>query len=166
MTESSPMPTLDPPPLAGALALIERELAPRRRRRYSGLIVANVGVVAALLSLWSTEPGPLPLRLHVAFGAMVGIGVAWTATLLWLRTRQTSLLADDRVALARVAVGASLVFVVVGTGIALGRAEAGAAWAVGSAGGSLLVVANVMLVRATRQRALLRALRARLEAGA
>lgn len=166
MTQPSPSPALDPPPLAGTLALIEKELAPQRRRRHSGLLVANVGVVAALASLWSTEPGPLPLRLHVAFGAMVGIGAAWIVTLLWLRTRHTSLLADDRVALARVAVGASLVFAVVGTGIALGRAAAGPAWAVGSVGGSFLVVAMVMLVRATRQRALLRALRARLEAGA
>ena len=166
MTQPPQSPALDPPSVDGALALIERELAPRRRRRYSGLLIANVGVVAALGSLWSTEPGPLPVRLHVAFGAMVGSGVAWIVTLLWLRARHTSLLADDRVALARVAVGASLVFAAVGTGIALGRAEAGPAWAVGSMGGSFLVVAIVMLVRATRQRALLRALRARLEAGA
>lgn len=166
MTQPSQPASLEPPPVDGTLALIARELAPQRRRRHAGLLVANAGVVAALLSLWATEPGPLPARLHVAFGAMVGIGAAWIVTLLWLRTRHTSLLADDRVALARVAVGASLVFAVVGTGIALGRAEAGAAWAVGSVGGSFLLVAIGMLVRATRQRTLLRAMRARLEAGA
>jgi hypothetical protein len=165
MTHSTPSSSLAPPPIDSALALIEQELAPSRHRRHALLLVADVVVVGAIVGLWSTEPGPLPTRLHVAFATLVGIGAAWIGTLLWLRTRRAAL-ADDRVALARAAVGASGAFVLVATGIALGRAETGAAWAIGSVGAGFLTLALLLLARATRQRALLRELRARLEATA
>ena len=46
---------------------------------------------------WITEPAPLPLRTHVAFGLLTFINLAWSVLFGWIVTRRKVLYAQHRV---------------------------------------------------------------------
>ncbi len=152
------------PPTSAAWALVQRKFSPGRRRLYGVLLVLNAVCAAGIASLWITEPGPLPARLHAAFGTLVGVNLGWFAVLVRLWMRRRAFLVDDRVVLARTAVVACSVFLVMSVGVAVSRRESGAAAALGGVGATLAAVAALLLRRALDHRRALTALKAELEA--
>lgn len=134
------------------MAMIRGELTSARRWFYRGvLLVASIGL-AVIVSLWTTEPRELPTRLHVAFGALSLINVAWIGVTTWILVRKRSPTALDRIATAWVATGACVLFLCVAVGIAVARERVGAVLWSAAFGVLFLNGAMVMLWRAYAQR--------------
>jgi hypothetical protein len=138
------------------LALVHGELSSGKRWVYRVILLAASVGVAALVSLWSTEPEPLPLRLHVAFAALTVIGTGWVGVLTWILTRRNCPTALDRIATAWMATIACSLFLIVSLPIAVARGELPAAASLALMGLGLLGSAVVMLRAAYAQRARLR----------
>ncbi|WP_433833088.1 hypothetical protein ACQP2E_17900 [Actinoplanes sp. CA-015351] len=70
------------------------------RRRISLVLVGLAGGCGAvlLLLLWLTEPGPLPLRTRLAFGALVIVGASWSAYAIATLARLPMFAADRVIA--------------------------------------------------------------------
>lgn len=139
------------PSAEAALAIIRRELAPGRRGLYAAMLIVVATLLGLLLSLWLTEPGPLPSRLHAAFGALVLLNTGWCATLVRILARRRTLV-DDRVLLARTAVFAASLFGIVGTAVAISRERASAATAVVALSLTFVALASGLLARALAAR--------------
>jgi hypothetical protein len=122
--------------------MMNAELSTRARVGYTALLLAALGVAGAVGSLWITEP-TLPARTHVAFGAIVAIGLSWVAYAAWVLTRRRVLLAGHSVIAGRMAVAFSALFAA--GMLAVGMVPAAVF------GGVMLGVAIAVLVRARRQ---------------
>ena len=127
------------------MAMIRGELSSPRRWFYRGVLLAASVGVAAILSLWTTEPGPLPLRLHIAFGALSAIGMSWIGVLTWILWRRRCPTALDRIATGWVATGACTLFLAVAVPIAVARGDTQSAIWLGALGLSMWGIAVVML---------------------
>jgi hypothetical protein len=147
------------------MALIRGELSSHRRWFYRGVLLAASVGLAAILSLWTTEPRPLPLRLHVAFAGLTLINVAWIGVLSWTLLRRYCPTALDRIATAWVATGACTLFLLMAVSIALVRGQMGEAMWIGVVGFVLFSVALIMLWRAYVERNKLQSRLASLERG-
>jgi hypothetical protein len=146
-----------PPSPDRALAVIRGELSSPRRWFYRAILLAASVMTAAIVSLWATEPGPLPMRLHLAFAAMTAIGGGWIAVLIWVLTRRNCPTAIDRLATSWMATVACALFLAVAIPIALSRDRADhAALYLGGVGMLLLGVAVLNLRGAYSLRARLR----------
>lgn len=146
-----------PPTTDKVMALVRGELTSPRRWFYRGVLLAASVGVGVIVSLWATEPRELPLRLHVAFGALTAIGMSWIAVTTWILWRQRCPTALDRIATAWVATGACMLFLCVAVPIAVSRGRVGAAYWIGAFGVFMLCVAVAMLVSAYSLRRRLRA---------
>ncbi len=152
-----------PPSSEPILAMVRGELSSSRRWFYRLMLLAVSVVLASLLALWVTEPGPLPGRLHFSFAAMTCIALGWVGVLTWILTRRSCPTALDRVATTWMATLACCVFLAVSVPIALFRGHTQAALWLGVTGGAMLVGALFLLRRAYSLRARLRAKLAELE---
>ena len=152
-----------PPATDEVMALVRGELTTGRRWFYRAVLVAASVGVAVIVSLWATEPRPLPVRLHVAFGGLTLIGVSWIGMLTWILMRRYCPTALDRIATGWVATMACGLFLVVGVVIALVRNRNGEVVPVAVVGVVLLVFALAMLWRAYAERDRLRKRLAELE---
>jgi len=152
MKSSETEPSIEP-----ILALVHGELSPIRRWCYRLILLLAAVVVAAIATLWMTEPRPLPTRLHVAFGAMTGIGIGWIAVLTWILTQRNCPTAVDRLATAWMATAACSVSLVISLSIALIRPNIETAVAAGVTGLVLLGLALLFLGRAYSIRSKLKA---------
>ncbi|MEZ6070033.1 MAG: hypothetical protein R3C10_07075 [Pirellulales bacterium] len=131
-----------------AVASVQAELSSSRRWWYR-LLLSLVSIwVAAILSLWATEPPPLPLRLHASFGCMIVVGAGWIGTLIWILNRRNCPSAFDRIATAWMATAACLLFLVVSVAVACLRGELLAAFSLGLVGMMFLGAAAGLLRRA------------------
>jgi hypothetical protein len=146
-----------PPATDRVMAMIRGELSASRRWFYRGVLLAASVGVAAILSLWTTEPGPLPLRLHIAFGALSAIGLSWIGVLTWILWRRRCPTALDRIATGWVATGACTLFLAVALPVAVVRGDAGTAACLGAFGLGMWGIAVTMLRSAYALRAQLRA---------
>lgn len=155
-----------PPSEEPILEMIRGELSPTRRWTYRLFLVVVSVLVAALVALWATEPGPLPLRLHVAFAAMTIVGVGWMCVSTWILTRRACPTALDRLATTWMATAACALSLVVSVPIAVLRSGPLAAIGIGAVGATLLAVAVVLLRGAYSLRASLQAKLAELEKAA
>ena len=133
------------PSTDSVLALVRGELSSARRWWYRVILLVTSVWVAAILSLWVTEPGPLPPRLHVAFAAVIIVGLGWIGVLLWILTRRRCPTAFDRLATSWMATIACCVFLVVSVPTALLRGHPQAALSLGFTGVALLGAALFML---------------------
>jgi phosphotransferase system glucose/maltose/N-acetylglucosamine-specific IIC component len=148
------------------MAMIRGELTSTRRWLYRGiLLVAAIGL-GVILSLWTTEPRELPMRLHVAFGALSVINVAWIGVTAWILSRRRCPTALDRIATSWIATGACVLFLAVVLGVAISRDRVGEVWWAVLLGVLLLNGAIVMLWRAYAQRSELQNKLAELERAA
>jgi hypothetical protein len=154
-----------PPATDQVMALIRGELSSGRRWFYRGVLLAASMGVAVIVSLWTTEPRPLPLRLHVAFAALSLIGLSWVGVLSWILSRRYCPTALDRIATGWVATGACTLFLIVAVGIAASRNRVGEALWIAVVGVFLLCVAAGILWRAYAERSRLRAMLAELQGG-
>ena len=151
----------DPSSSESVRRLLNAELSSASRMGYVALGLAAAIMTAIVASLWMTEPS-LPLRTHIAFGAMVGIGLSWVGFATWVLTHRRPLLADHRVVAGRMAVTFTSLFVI--GAVALGFARGGSApYAAAALGLAMLAIAIVLLVRAHRVSRRLRERRASLE---
>ncbi|MFP5285478.1 MAG: hypothetical protein ACLGI9_07055, partial [Thermoanaerobaculia bacterium] len=70
------MMTNDPrPSLEEVRKSLAGELSTRSRLAYTVLLLVDLGLAAAVGSLWLTEPG-LPARTQIAFGLLVAFALA------------------------------------------------------------------------------------------
>jgi hypothetical protein len=146
-----------PPSTDRVMAMIRGELSSPRRWFYRGVLLAASVGLAAILSLWMTEPGPLPLRLHIAFGALSAIAMSWIGVLTWILWRQRCPTALDRIATGWVATGACTLFLVVALPIAAVRGDAQSALCLAAFGLTMWGIAAMMLRGAYSLRTQLRA---------
>lgn len=144
-----------PPPIEPILSLVNGELTSKMKWAYRALLIFAIVSVSLLGVLWATEPGPLPPRLHVAFGGLCLIGLGWITVLSWILVRRRCPSAIDRIATAWMAtIGCSL-SLFVSVPIAAFRGNAFALVAVALTGLLLLGVAIWMLKRAYRLKSFL-----------
>jgi hypothetical protein len=138
------------PSVAEMQRLISAELSLRARLGYSILLLVAAFTSVALASLWLTEPS-LPLRTHVAFAAMVVIGLSWVGYAVWVLTRRRVLLAGHRIIAARMAVTFSAIFSFGFAALGFWGPNARAGYAAAITGLLMLSVA-VMMLRSARRR--------------
>jgi len=144
----APRCTLPPASAVALKQLVDAELSMPSRLGYVALLLAALTMTGVVGALWATEP-TLPLRVHIAFGFMVGIGAAWVVFAVWVLTTRRILLARHRVIAGRMAVTFTSLFVcgALGLGITTGRPEPYTAAAVGVV---MLGAAAWILIRAHR----------------
>ena len=136
--------------------LVKGELSSRRRWLYRLFLVAAASMLAAMVSLWLTEPGPLPLRLHISFAAMCSIATGWVCVLGWVLLRKQCPTALDRIATCWMATFASGLSLCLSVAIAVLRNQIIASLWLGLIGGVLFATAVLMLRNAYRVRNQLR----------
>lgn len=122
------------------------------RRRIGNVVTLLGGLGGALFTglLWATEPA-LPGRTHLAFGAMVTLGLAWAGYGAWALTRRTPLFALERVVAAWLAVAATVLLTTGTAAIAITRGTwAGVAGIAVAATLAMLAVAFLLRARADR----------------
>ncbi len=147
--------------LAHVQKLVKEETSMKRRIGYIALLLAAAAMTTVIVALWATEP-VLPLRTHVAFGAMSAIGLSWIALALWVLTTRRMLFALDRVIAGRLAAAFTSVFTLGALAMWIATASAAAAGALGT-GVVMLIAALAALRNASRRFAALSARRAELE---
>ncbi|TDD18725.1 transmembrane transport protein [Nonomuraea diastatica] len=76
---------------------LEPSLSPWRRVRAVAALLAGLGGVVFVATLWWSEPGPLPGRTHLAFAVLTVFCLAWAGYGAWLLTRRVPLFATDQV---------------------------------------------------------------------
>jgi hypothetical protein len=135
--------------------MVRRELSMPKRITYLFLLLLTLTGAGLIGSLWLTEPGPLPLRTHLAFGALVAINLAWSALFGWIVTRRKVLFAVHQVIAGWMAVAFCGIFLLFGALIAISRGNATALFAVGLVGIAMVFVAIMILKRARHRRQLL-----------
>ncbi|MFI6907904.1 hypothetical protein ACIBKY_42030 [Nonomuraea sp. NPDC050394] len=89
------------------IAKLSPVLSPWRRAGGLVALLAGLAGAVALGSLWLTEPGPLPDRLHLAFALLLTLCLAWAGYGGWVLARRTPMFALDRVVAGWLAVAAS-----------------------------------------------------------
>lgn len=141
--------------LAGAV------LSLKARVGYVALLLVSAAMTAIIASLWLTEPA-LPLRTHLAFGAMCVIGASWSVMSLWALRARRPLFARDRVIAGRLAVTFTSVFAAAGVAAVMLSGSL-ASYAVLMTGVMMLAVAIRVLVTAARLHSQLLARRIALE---
>lgn len=137
---------MTPPPLTTEtlLRLADAELSLRVRVAHIALLLVSLLMTTSIVSLWLTEPS-LPIRTHVAFGAMTVIGLAWTMFAARVLTERRVLYARHRVIAGRMAVTFTAAFVVGALAIVWTRESAAGYVAAGI--GAMMLVAAVLLLR-------------------
>lgn len=92
-------------------------------RRIALAAAGSAGLVIsiAITSLWATEPGPLPLLTHIAFGAIVAVGAGWTGLAVWALSRRRPLFGRDRVITGAIAVTAAAIGLGIVTAVGVQR---------------------------------------------
>ena len=160
-TQQNPSYAAVPAASAAALKhLVDAELSMPSRLGYVALLLAGLTMTGVIAALWATEP-TLPLRVHIAFALMVGIGASWAAFAVWALTTRRILLARHRIIAGRMAVTFTSLFVwgALGLGLTTGRPEPYKAAAVGvvmlGAAAWILVHAHRSFARLTERRDLL-----------
>ncbi len=141
--------------------LVKGETSMKRRMGYVALLLAAAAMTTVTVALWATEPA-LPLRTHIAFGAMSVIGLSWIALAGWALTTRRVLFARDRVIAGRMAVTFTSVFALGALAMLIATGSAAAAGAFGT-GVVMLLAAVVVLQQALRHFTALSTRRSELE---
>ncbi len=132
---------------------LEGALSPWRRAGGVVALIAGAAGTIFVVSLWATEPGPLPGHTRLAFALLTGFCLAWAGYGGWAITRRAPLFALDRVIAGWLAVAVSTVTTALIVAVAVGR-EVGVLPAV-VGGATFIAVSAVVTVRAHVVRAAL-----------
>jgi hypothetical protein len=141
----------DGPDIGEVLAILDRHLSRSERLRYLAVGLASFVVTAVTGSLWATETS-LPLRTHLAFGGIVGLGTAWMAVVTYVLTRRRPLYAADRVLATGLAVGATSIVGIATTVLAGIRGGVLAGVCVGAVAMALVAAGAVLHLSTRRKR--------------
>lgn len=136
--------------------LVRGALSSGKRWIYRMILLAASIALAVVLSLWATEPGPLPDRLHIAFGAMTLIACGWIGVLSWILSRHLCPTAIDRIATAWMATLACGLFLAVALLISLQRDQLAVAAGLSLVGFTMLGISLALLRSAYARRTELR----------
>lgn len=150
------MKQVEAPPTGQIVAMIHGQLTTAKRWLYRILLVVTCALVALIGSLWLTEPGPLPVRLHIAFASFVTIGCGWICVFTWLLWRRSCHSVVDQLVTgwaATIATGSSLI---VAMPIAISRGTTQAVVALLALGLLMFAASLWLLARAYRHQAQLR----------
>jgi hypothetical protein len=142
-------------------SLARGELSMRARLGYVALLLVSSAMTVALLSLWLTE-ARLPLRTHLAFGAMSLIGIGWASLASWTLAARRVLFARDRVIAGGMSVAFTGLFLASAIVVVLMTGKA-AAFGAAAMGGGMFAVSLRLLAGARRRFATLAAQRAELQ---
>lgn len=82
------------------LSLVQAELVSNRRWLHRITLVAASTMLAIILALWTTEPKPMLLRLHISFALMSVIAIGWILVLTNILVRKNCPTVWDRIATA------------------------------------------------------------------
>ena len=134
------------------LAIVRGELLSRRRWVYRFVLVASCIVFAGVLSLWLTEPVPLPFRLHAAFAVLLAIASGWIVVTTWFLLRVNCPTAQDQIATAWMSLVACVAMFVLAFAITASRGAVGQVLAVCGVGVPFIGAAAVRLRAAYRRR--------------
>jgi len=129
--------------------LARGELSVKARLGYVALLLVSSAMTVGLLSLWLTEAF-LPLRTHLAFGAMSLIGVSWAALSIWALTTRRMLFARDRVIAGRMSVAFTALFLA-GAIVAVFMSGKAAAFVAAATGAVMFAIALRVLAGARRR---------------
>ena len=135
-----------------AQEMVRRELSTPKRLGYLLLLMMTLTAACLIGTLWITEPAPLPLRTHVAFGLLTFINLAWSVLFGWIVTRRKVLFAQHRVIAGWMALAFCALFLIVGLVVAAIRMNTTALAFVGVVGMCQLLLAIVVLKRARHRR--------------
>ena len=131
--------------------LLQTELSSRHRLGYVFLLLFDLAMAAVIGSLWATETA-LPLRTQIAFAAMLVISLSWAVLFGSTLLRRRVFLAAHRLHASRLAVAFTGTFTAGMLLLAMMDAELRTTGLSAAALGALmLIVATVMLVRASRR---------------
>ncbi|MEU4832440.1 hypothetical protein [Streptosporangium sp. NPDC023615] len=148
-------------PRLSARETIERltpALSPGMRVRAVTALLAGLSGTVFVVALWSSEPGPLPGRTHLAFTLLTVFCLAWAGYGGWLLRNRVPLFAAEQVIAAWIALAASTSVTALTTVVALQRGTGPVL--VLATGGLFVGAASVLAVRAhARRAALLRRVR-------
>jgi hypothetical protein len=139
--------------------MVRRELSTPSRIIYLLFFLVTLTAAALVGTLWLSEPGPLPMRTHVAFGLLAIVNLAWSSLFGWVLARRKVLFAMHRVIAGWMALLFCGVFLLFGLSIALMKVNLTAIVAVGLVGAAQVIAAVVVLRRARHHRGLLLARR-------
>jgi hypothetical protein len=138
-----------PPALAGDLRnLTASELSRPSRAGHVALLLVASAMTIVVSALLLTEPA-LPRRTAVALSVLAVIGASWVAFAAWVLTRRRVLFGSHRVVAGRMAVAFCAVFVAGAVLVGFSTAST-AAFAATGLGVGMLLVAVILLTRATR----------------
>lgn len=132
--------------------MVRRELSTPKRIGYLLLLMLTLTGAGLIASLWLTEPAPLPLRTHLAFGLLVVINLAWSALFGWVLSRRKVLYAMHSVIAGWMALAFCGVFLLFGMAIAIVRMNTTALTVVCLVGTAQVFIALTVLRRARRRR--------------
>ena len=139
--------------MAESMTMVQKlargELSVKARLGYVALLLVSSAMTVGLVSLWLTEAF-LPLRTHLAFGAMVLIGTAWAALSIWALTTRRVLFARDRVIAGRMSVAFTALFLA-GAIVAVLVSGKAAAFGAAATGAVMFVIALRVLSGARRR---------------
>lgn len=136
-------PSADP-----VIAMVRGRLSVFHRWLYRSLLVFTVVVQTVIISLWLTEPKPLPLRLHLAFASLMIVGLLWITVFSRILQRQLSVSSFDRLMARSISVVACSIFLILGLPIAIMRGSFQACLTISLFGGLFLAIAVYLLLRA------------------
>lgn len=108
-TSPSPAPDTPKPSAAEIRTLIAAELGRAYGLRYVLLLLVSMSATGLIIALLVTESA-LPPRAKIAFAALIGIGLAWSAFAAWVLRRRGVLFGKEQVIAARMAVIFSTLF--------------------------------------------------------
>jgi hypothetical protein len=153
------------PSAAEIRRMLETELSSRARIGYTLLLLVDLAVGSAIVSLLATEPA-LPPRTQIAFGVMTMIAVAWAVFFIWTLTRRKLLLVSHQVVSARLAVAFAAVYTAGALVVGITQDDVRSAGFFAAAiGVAMLLAALALLVRATNRVAALLARKQKLDSG-
>lgn len=134
------------------LRRLRPEMSAWSRLGYLYLLLVGLGGGGMIGLLWATEPGPLPLRLHLAFGGMILAGLTWAAFAGWVISARRPLFARERVIAGWIALVFSLAATLSGVVVGLGRGTEATLATTAGVGSVLVAAASWLLLRARRWR--------------
>jgi hypothetical protein len=135
-----------------AQEMVRRELSTPKRLGYLLLLMLTLTAACLIGTLWITEPAPLPLRTHIAFGLLTFINLAWSVLFGWIVIRRKVLYAQHKVIAGWMALAFCALFLIVGLVVAAVRMNTTAFAFVGVVGMCQILLAALILKRARYRR--------------
>ncbi|WP_331771723.1 transmembrane transport protein (plasmid) [Embleya sp. NBC_00888] len=136
---------------------ITAETSLRARMPHVAVGLASGRGAAFVALLRATEPGALPVRTRIAFGALIPVGSAWAVFAARALTERRPLYGHDRVLAASIALAATTATTALGTAVAASRGTTTATTTTALTGTTPVVTSALLPARARgRRRRLLR----------